>query len=213
VSPDVKICGITDEKALQAAIDSGASYAGFVFYPPSPRALDVKKAAALAAKVPAHVMTVGLLVDPTDDDVLNVTRGVSLGMLQLHGKETPARVAEIRNRAGLPVMKAIGIGSDKDFAPVKEYEAVADMLLFDAKPSKSAALPGGNAESFDWSLLKGREFSRPWLLAGGINADNLADAVRTSGARGVDVSSGVEDRPGHKNPDKIRALLAAARDV
>jgi phosphoribosylanthranilate isomerase len=207
---DVKICGITDEKALQAAAEHGASYVGFVFYPPSPRALDVKKAAQLAAKVPVHIMSVGLLVDPSNDDVLNVTRNVPLGILQLHGKENPARVAEIRNLTGVPVMKAIGIASDKDFAPVKDYEAVADMLLFDAKPSKNAALPGGNAESFDWSLLKGKQFARPWLLAGGINANNLAEAVAESGARGIDISSGVEDKPGHKSPEKIRKLLEVA---
>jgi phosphoribosylanthranilate isomerase len=211
VSPDVKICGITDDQALKAAVEHGASYVGFVFYPPSPRALDVKPAAALAAKVPAHIMTVGLLVDPTDNDVLEVARNVPLGMIQLHGKETPARVAKIRHLANLPAMKAIGIASNEDFTQVKDYEAVADMLLFDAKPSKNAVLPGGNAESFDWSLLKGKKFARPWLLAGGINAKNLAEALTESGARGVDVSSGVEDKPGHKNPDKIRELLEEAK--
>jgi phosphoribosylanthranilate isomerase len=191
VSPDVKICGISDDKALQAAIECGASYVGFVFYPPSPRALDTKIAAQLAVKVPVHIMSVGLLVDPSDDDILNVVRNVVPSM----------------------VMKAIGIATEKDFVAVKDYEAVADMLLFDAKPSKNAALPGGNAESFDWSLLKGRSFAKPWLLAGGINAHNLAEAVKESGARGVYVSSGVEDRPGHKNPDKIREFLKIAESL
>lgn len=208
---EVKICGIRDENALQAAVKGGASYVGFVFYPPSLRALDSISAHKLANKVPGHITTVGLMVDPSDEDVSKLIREVPLRMLQLHGKESPARVEEIRNLANLPVIKAIGIASADDFAQVKDYEAVADMLLFDAKPSKNATRPGGNAESFDWSLLKGRKFSKPWLLAGGINAGNIAEAVKQSGAHGIDVSSGVEDSPGQKNPDKIRELLEAAK--
>jgi phosphoribosylanthranilate isomerase len=213
VTVEVKICGINSEEALQAAVKGGASYAGFVFYPPSPRALDLKTAQKLVVSVPAHIMTVGLFVDPTDDELFNTIRNVPLNMIQLHGKETPARVTEIRNLTVLPVMKAIGIAGAEDFAPVKDYEAVADMLLFDAKPSKQAKLPGGNAESFDWSLLKDRTFAKTWLLAGGINAQNLAKAVRQSGTRGVDVSSGVEDSPGHKDPEKIQALLEKAKQL
>jgi phosphoribosylanthranilate isomerase len=213
VSVDVKICGITDAAALQAAVKGRASYVGFVFYPPSPRALKVDVAQKLAESVPAHITTVGLFVDPKDDRLFAFSRNVPLGLIQLHGKETPERVAEIRMMTGIPVMKAFGIGSAEDFKQVAAYEEVADMYLFDAKPSPQTSLPGGNAESFDWSLLKGRTFTKPWLLAGGLNARNIADAVKASEAKGVDISSGVEDRPGHKSPEKIQEFMERARQL
>jgi len=210
VSVEVKICGITDADALKTAIKAGASYVGFVFYPRSPRAMKVDAAQKLSESVPAHVMTAGLFVDPHDDKLFAVARNVPLGIIQLHGDESPARVDEIRTFTGLPVMKAIGIANERDFVQVGAYEEVADMLLFDAKPPPTATRPGGNAESFDWRLLKGRRFKRPWMLAGGLSTQNLAAAVRLSGASAVDVSSGVEDRPGHKNPEKIREFISLA---
>jgi phosphoribosylanthranilate isomerase len=207
---DVKICGINDKTALRTAVEAGAAYVGFVFYPRSPRSVTLEAAHKFVNSVPAHVVTVGLLVDPTDDELRQVPRLVpSLGMIQLHGKETPARVAEARLLSERPVMKAIGISSAADLDQVKDYVGIADQFLFDAKPAEGA-LPGGNAVAFDWALLKGYSNGRPWLLAGGLNAQNLAEAVRQSGARGVDVSSGVEDRPGHKDQDKICEFIGLA---
>lgn len=205
---DVKICGINDADSLQAAVKSGASYVGFVFYPASPRALSVEAAQKLAESVPAHVITVGLFVDPADEELLAVTRHVPLGMLQLHGAETPRRAAALRLLTGLPVIKAFGIATAEDVKAVMNYET--DMYLFDAKPSPGATLPGGTGTVFNWPILKGQKFNRPWLLAGGLNAQNLIEAVKQSGAPGIDVSSGVENSPGHKNPDKIRELMALA---
>jgi len=207
----VKICGINDEPALQTAIEAGASYVGFVFYSPSPRAVGTELAKRLAAHVPVHIISVGLFVDPQPEQLKTFLHEVPLRMIQLHGKETPATVEQIRKLSGLPVMKAVGIHEAGDFDRVGDYEDVADMLLFDAKPSPKAKLPGGNAESFDWTLLKGRNFKKPWMLAGGLQADNLATAVKQSGALIVDVSSGVEDRPGHKDPGKIRAFMDVAK--
>jgi phosphoribosylanthranilate isomerase len=209
VSVAVKICGITDEVALETAIETGAFYVGFVFYPPSPRALTIEIAQKLASIVPAHVTTVGLFVDPTDGELRNVLRELPLGMIQLHGAEKPARVTAIRALTGLKVMKAIGVTNARDLDRAKNYDTV-DQFLFDAKPQEGA-IPGGTGSAFDWSLLAGRTFTKPWLLAGGLNAQNLAEAVKKSGAQAVDVSSGVEDRPGHKSSAKIREFMDAAR--
>jgi phosphoribosylanthranilate isomerase len=204
-----KICGINSRTALDAAITGGAAFVGFVFYPRSPRALTPADAATLAAAVPAGIRKVALLVDETDARLSEIRAAVPLDMLQLHGREAPARVGAIKERFGLPTMKAISIATEADVAAAENYLTVADWLLFDAKPPPmmTEALPGGNALSFDWQLIAGRSWPLPWMLSGGLNSGNLAEAVRISGAHVVDVSSGVEDRPGHKNPAKISAFL------
>jgi len=207
-----KICGVNSRAALDAAIAGGAGLVGFVFYPPSPRALTTEAAAQLAAAVPPVVAKVGLLVDEPDERIAEILARVSLDMLQLHGQETPARVDDIRRRFGLPVMKALKIAEAVDLAVADRYIGHADWLLFDAKPppQMAGALPGGNAFSFDWQLLAGRSWPSPWMLSGGLTRENLAEAVRISGARVVDVSSGVESQPGQKDPERIAAFLAEA---
>lgn len=210
---EAKICGINTIAAAATAVGAGADYIGLVFYPPSPRAVTPQQAHAIAATVPPRVRKVALLVDADDARIRQIREAVPLDLLQLHGAETPARVAEIKARFGLPVMKAVKIAGADDVAGAEAYLRAADRLLFDAKPPKDmkGALPGGNALAFDWELLAGRSWPIPWMLSGGLDAANLAEAVRISRARAVDVSSGVEDKPGVKNPDKIRAFLAVAR--
>jgi phosphoribosylanthranilate isomerase len=209
----VKICGLNAPPAVAAAVDGGASHVGLVFYRPSPRYVTPDEAAQLAGMVPDRVATVGLFVDCDDDAIEAVLRRVPLDMLQLHGSEPPGRVAELRQSFRLPVMKAIKVAVAEDLEQVAAYEPVVDWLLFDAKPPKEMtdALPGGNALAFEWSLIHGRRWGRPAILSGGLCRANLEAAVRTSGIRAVDVSSGVEDRPGCKSPDKIRAFLERAR--
>lgn len=208
---ETKICGIRSPDALAAAVSGGARYVGLVFYPPSPRALGPVEAAALARHVPTGMRTVGLFVEPDDELLDRVLGQVPLDMIQLHGDETPGRIAEIKGAVSAPVMKAIRVASEADLVSVPDYEAVADMLLFDAKPPPVVtALPGGNGVPFDWTILAGRSWSRPWMLSGGLTADNLAESVRVTGATILDVSSGVEDRPGHKDPALIDAFLARA---
>lgn len=211
----VKICGQTSAAAIQHAAREGAAYVGLVFYPPSPRSLDFATARRLALATPPGVVRVALLVDPDDAFLDELLAAVPVDMLQLHGGESPERVAEIRARTGLPVMKAVGIRDAADVARIAEFEAVADQLLIDAKPPREdpGALPGGNALSFDWRLIAGRAWSRPWMLAGGLTAENVADAVRLTGARQLDVSSGVERRPGEKDPEKISAFIRAAEEA
>lgn len=212
MSVRVKICGVNSRPALDAAIAGGAGFIGFNFYPPSPRALTPEAAAALAAAVPPVIAKVGVLVDEPDERIAEILARVSLDMLQPHGKETPSRVDDIRRRFGLPVMKALKIAEAADLAVADRYFGHADWLLFDAKPppQMTGALPGGNALSFDWQLLAGRSWPSPWMLSGGLTPENLAEAVRISGARVVDVSSGVESQPGQKDPGKIAAFLAEA---
>jgi phosphoribosylanthranilate isomerase len=211
---EVKICGLTDAVAVGAAADGGARYLGFMFYPPSPRALSPAEAAPLAALAPSGCRTVGVLVDPTDDELDALLSEVPLDLLQLHGAQTPQRVAAIRAATGRPVIKALSVAEAGDLAPVAAYAEVADMLLFDARPPRApGALPGGNGVAFDWRLLRDLKVARPWLLAGGLSAANLDSAVRLSGARAVDVSSGVEERPGRKDPALIRAFLEIAATV
>jgi phosphoribosylanthranilate isomerase len=207
-----KICGLSTPETVDAAVAGGAAYVGFVFYPPSPRSLEPARAAALAARVPVPVIRVGLVVDESDERIAAILETCPLEMLQLHGRETPARTGEIRRRFGLPVMKAIAVAGPGDPEAARPYEPVADWLLFDAKPptpveGAPAPLPGGNARVFDWQLLAGLSWQRPWMLSGGLTPENVAEAVRIAGAETVDVSSGVEDRPGLKNPDKIRRFL------
>lgn len=215
MSIDVKICGLKTPAAVNASVEGGARMLGFNFYAPSSRCVTPALAGALGQLVPAHVVKVGLVVDADDEAIASILAEAKLDMLQLHGHETPERTAEVRSRFGLPVMKVISVSDAADIAAARAFEAVADRLLFDAKPPKAMkdALPGGNAISFDWSLLKGQSFGKPWMLAGGLHAGNVAEAVRATGARAVDLSSGVEDRPGEKSISKINAFLALARTL
>ncbi|KPP89549.1 MAG: phosphoribosylanthranilate isomerase TrpF [Rhodobacteraceae bacterium HLUCCA08] len=208
----VKICGLKTRDAVDAAVSAGAAYLGFVFFARSPRAVSVTEAAALAVQVPPGVAKVALVVDADESTLDALVGAVPLDMLQLHGHETPARVAAIRARHGLPVMKAVGVSGAEDLGAIDLYSGVADQLLIDAKPAPGADLPGGNGIAFDWRLLAGRKYwTRPWMLAGGLTPGNVAEAVRLTGARQVDVSSGVESAPGVKDPGLIRAFVDAAR--
>ncbi len=207
----IKICGLTDPADIPAAILAGASYVGFVFFPKSPRHLELEAAAVMAASVPVGIMKVALTVDADDAMLDTLTGQVPLDMLQLHGSETPERVAGVKSRYGLPVMKAVGIADAGDLPQLETYGRVADQLLVDAKPPKGADRPGGNAMAFDWTLIAGRRWPVPWMLAGGLTPENVAQAVRLTGARQVDVSSGVESAPGVKDADKMRAFVEAAQ--
>jgi phosphoribosylanthranilate isomerase len=204
-----KVCGLTTEAQVEAAAEAGAGYVGLVFFPRSPRAVTAERARELAWAAPVGVAKVGLFVDATDEELETVLDRVPLDMVQLHGRETPERVAEVRARWGLPVMKAVGIGGPEDLGRAKAYEGVADQLLLDAKAPPGAVLPGGNGVAFDWGLLKGFSSRLPWMLAGGLTPFNVAEAVRASGARQVDVSSGVESAPGVKDPALVRAFAQA----
>ncbi|MCF3974726.1 phosphoribosylanthranilate isomerase [Paracoccus salsus] len=207
----VKICGLSQPADVAAAVDSGARYVGFVFYPKSPRAVTAGQARRLGADLPPGVARVGLFVNP-DDAMLEATLAQApLDMIQLHGKESPERVAQVKALTGLPVMKAVGIAVPDDLGALTDYGLVADMLLVDAKAPPEADLPGGNGLAFDWRLLVGRRWLRPWLLAGGLTPLNVAEAIRLTGAPGVDVSSGVETAPGVKDAALIRDFIAASR--
>lgn len=206
---EAKICGIRDDIAARAAVEGGAAFVGFIFYPPSPRAVAPEGAARIAAGLPSGLGKVAVTVDADDAALGAILKAYDFDLLQLHGKESPARVAEVRKRFGRPVMKAIPVAGAEDLAGVNDYLPVVDRLLFDAKPPKDmkGALPGGNALSFDWTLLAGKDWPKPWFLSGGLDAGNLAEALRVTRAPAVDVSSGVEDKPGRKNPEKIAAFL------
>lgn len=195
---------------MDAAVGAGARYLGFVFFPPSPRSVDPATAGALTRRAPFDVARVGLFVDPDDALLDTVLAQVPLDIVQLHGGETPARLVEIRTRTGLPVMKAVGLAGPEDLPALWDYGHAADLLLIDAKPAPDAVLPGGNGLAFDWRLLAGRRLLRPWLLAGGLTPANVAEAIRLTGAQGVDVSSGVESAPGVKDPARIAAFCRAA---
>ncbi|ETD81684.1 phosphoribosylanthranilate isomerase [Rhodobacter capsulatus] len=206
-----KICGLRTPADVEAAAAAGAGYIGLVFFPRSPRHLEIGAARDLALAAPVGLAKVGLVVDAEDADLEAITASVPLDMLQLHGRESPARVAEVKARFGLPVMKALGVAEAADLAAIAEYEAVADQILIDAKAPKGAALPGGNGLSFDWRLIAGRVWQRPWMLAGGLTPGNVAEAVRLTGTRQVDVSSGVESAPGVKDAARIATFVAAAQ--
>jgi phosphoribosylanthranilate isomerase len=207
-----KICGLSTEAAVTAAVAGGAAYLGFVFYPPSPRAVTAERAASVSAAVPEGIARVGLFVDADDDAIAAVLARAPIDLMQFHGGESPERVADAKTRFGRPVMKTIAIAGPEDVLAAARYEEVADLLLFDAKPPRRPeALPGGNGLAFDWGLIAGRSWRCPWMLSGGLTAELLPEAVRISGAAAVDVSSGVESRPGEKDLDKIGAFLAAAR--
>ncbi|PRY93774.1 phosphoribosylanthranilate isomerase [Hasllibacter halocynthiae] len=206
----VKICGLTERDALDAAVAAGAAYVGFVFFPRSPRNVEPPRAAALAGAVPAGVAKVGLLVDPSDADLDAVLSAVPLDVIQLHGGETPARAAEVKARTGLPVMKAVGLRDRADLAALNLWAGAADQVLVDAKPPEGADLPGGNGLAFDWTLLSDRRWFGPWMLAGGLTPGNVAEAMARTNARQVDVSSGVESAPGVKDAALVRRFIAAA---
>lgn len=210
MSVRVKICGLKEPAHVAAAVEAGAAYVGFVFFPKSPRHVAIPAAAALAATVPPGVAKVALTVNASDAELDAITGRVPLDMLQLHGAESPGRVAEVRARYGLPVMKAVGIADEADLAAIQTYGRVADQLLIDAKPPKDAAHPGGNGLAFDWRLVARKYWPCPWVLAGGLNPENVTTAIHLTGAQQVDVSSGVETAPGVKDEALIRAFLAAA---
>jgi phosphoribosylanthranilate isomerase len=207
--PQVKICGLTEPARVEQAGRLGAAFVGFVFYPPSPRYVDPVRAAELAGAAPAGVATVGLVVDADDHELEMLLQQVPLDVLQLHGYETPERVAAIALRFGCRVIKALRLETVADLGLLAEQAAAADMILFDAKPPRDAAYPGGHGLPFDWRVLEGVALDRPWVLAGGLHAGNVAEAVVRTGAPIVDVSSGVEVRPGVKDPDKLEAFFAA----
>lgn len=209
----VKVCGLTEASTLDVAVKGGAAFVGFVFFPASPRALSLPQASSLAAAVPADVRRIGVVVDADDAALTAILSAVDLDLLQCHGTESPRRIAEIRSRFGRPVIKAIGVSRDEDLAAARDYEVAADMLLFDGRPPAAASRPGGNAIAFPWSLPRARNWRLPWILAGGLSADNLAQAVTESGARTVDVSSGVEIAPGRKDASKIATFLDLARTL
>jgi len=209
----VKICGLRTAADVDAVARAGAAYAGFVFFPRSPRHLTLAEARIAALAAPPGLAKVALTVDAGDADLDAIVEAVPLDMLQLHGHETPDRVAQVRARYGLPVMKAVGVADDGDLLAIADYLAVADQVLIDAKPPRGADLPGGNGLAFDWRLLAGRRWPKPWMLAGGLTAANVAEAVRLTGARQVDVSSGVESAPGVKDELLIAAFVAAATNV
>ncbi len=209
----VKICGLATEAGLDAALACGADMAGFVFFDKSPRHVSLELAANLGRRAARRTCKVLVTVDAGDALLAAAIEAINPALLQLHGCETPERVAAIRARFGLPVMKAIGIGAAADLALVPGFDGVADFLLFDAKPSRPNGRPGGSGTSFDWSLLGMIETKKPWLLAGGLNSGNVADALAQTGAPGVDVSSGVENAPGVKDRNKIAAFIAVAREA
>ena len=207
----VKICGLSTPETVAAAAQAGAAYVGFVFFEKSPRNVSIEQARDLAVDVPMGVAKVALTVNADDAMLEQLMARVPLDMVQLHGSETPERVTEVRALTGLPVMKAVGIAQAEDVEKLDAYAAVADQLLVDAKPPAGGDLPGGNGLSFDWRLISNRRWSVPWMLAGGLTPDNVAEAIRLTGARQVDVSSGVESAPGVKDADMIAALIRAAQ--
>jgi phosphoribosylanthranilate isomerase len=209
----IKICGLKTPEALDVALEAGADMVGFVFFPPSPRDLGREAARVLGARVRGRAAKVALTVDANNHLLRDVIEVLKPDMLQLHGQETPERVAVVRSHFGLPVMKALPIAERRDLSPIHLYAKVADRLIFDARPPKEATRPGGLGTPFDWKLLAGINPGVPFMLSGGLNPDNVADAVAITRASGVDVSSGVERAPGVKDLDKIRAFITAARAI
>ena len=207
---NVKICGLTESADVPAALLAGARYIGFVFFEKSPRNLSIEEAAFMATTVPEGICKVALTVNASDAFLDEMLAVVPIDMLQLHGAESPERVSEVKARYGLPVMKAVGVAGPEDLAALDEYVKVADQILVDAKPPKAGGLPGGNGLAFDWRLIAGRRWPVPWMLAGGLTPDNVAQAIAMTGARQVDVSSGVESVPGVKDADLIMAFCTAA---
>ena len=205
-----KICGLSTPETAAAAVEAGAAFVGFVFFDKSPRNVSVEQAMALALAIPPGVVKVALTVNASDALLTKLTEKVALDMLQLHGNESLERVADVQARFRLPVMKALGVADESDLLAVEAYAAVADQILIDAKPPKNSVLPGGNGLAFDWRLMAGRRFACPWMLAGGLTPENVAEAISLTGARQVDVSSGVESSPGVKDIVAISAFIEAA---
>jgi phosphoribosylanthranilate isomerase len=206
----VKICGVKRPEDVRAVAAAGAAYIGLNFFPKSPRFVTLEQARVLALEAPIGLCKVALTVDADDATLDAIVEGMPLDMLQLHGHESPERVADVRARYGLPVMKVIGVADEGDLAPLMDYSLVADQIMIDAKPPKSAKLPGGNGLTFDWRLVAQRRWLRPWMLAGGLTAANVAEAIRLTNARQVDLASGVESAPGVKDPALIHAFVKAA---
>jgi phosphoribosylanthranilate isomerase len=209
----IKICGLKTSEALDVALTAGADLVGFVFFAPSPRHVGFEAARALSERVRGRAQKVALSVDAGDDELAASIEALKPDLLQLHGREMPERVAAVRERFGLPVMKALPIAERADLAAIRRYEGVADRLIFDARAGVEATRPGGLGKRFDWRLLENVQPRVPFMLSGGLDAENVAQALRTTAAPAVDVSSGVERVPGEKDPDKIRAFIAAARDA
>lgn len=208
-----KICGIKTPEALNVAVNSGVRFVGFVFFPPSPRHVTVDTAKELALMLPTEVRSVGLFVDPTDEQLADVLNHVQLDMIQLHGGESPERISEIKGMYAMPVLKAFSVSTAEDIVRARTYAEVLDWYVFDAKPPANAEVPGGTGQSFDWTILQGKIFDKPWMLSGGLTADNVAEALSILSPTAVDVSSGVESTRGVKDIDKIKAFLAAVKDV
>jgi phosphoribosylanthranilate isomerase len=207
----VKICGLKSAEAVDAALDSGADMIGFVFFPPSPRNVAFDTARALSERVRGRALKVALSVDATDALLRQIIESLAPDLLQLHGRESPDRVSAVRRRFGLPVMKALPIAEEADLAAIGTYEQQADRLIFDARAPREASRPGGLGRRFDWHLLRNIATAAPFMLSGGLDVDNVAEALRITQAPGVDVSSGIERALGEKDPDRIRAFVAAAR--
>lgn len=207
----VKICGLNSAETVDAAVHAGVDYVGLNFHDRSPRKVTLEAASALAERMRGRVKIVALVPDAGDEQLAAIARAVRPDFIQLHGRETPDRVGAVRATFGIPIIKALPVAEAADFANVAAYEAAADMLLFDAKPAPGADRTGGHGVAFDWQLLKGRKFTRPWLLAGGLNSENVARAIHIADAPGVDTSSGVETAPGVKSAEMIRSFAAAAR--
>ncbi|MGE3246704.1 MAG: phosphoribosylanthranilate isomerase [Beijerinckiaceae bacterium] len=207
----IKICGLSTPDTLQAALDAGADMVGFVFFAPSPRNISFDLARGLGSLAKSEASKVALSVDADDVLMEGIVGSLQPDILQLHGKETPQRMAALKARYGLPLMKAIHVSEAADLAALDEYIDVADRILFDARPPKGAVLPGGNGAAFDWTILHGLNLQKPWMLSGGLDVFNVAQAVHITHARGVDVSSGVESAPGVKDADLIRKFVLAAR--
>jgi phosphoribosylanthranilate isomerase len=210
-APRIKICGLKTAQALDAAIKARADFAGFVFFAPSPRHVGPDEAQQLANRADGRIKRVGLFVDATDSDIAEAIAAARLDVIQLHGQETPECAAKLKAHFGLPVWKAVAVTSASDVARAQAYREATDLILFDAKTPKGAALPGGMGLSFDWSLLANRKSGQDWGLAGGLTPENVGEAVHTTGAPLVDTSSGVESAPGVKDVDKIAAFCKAAR--
>lgn len=209
----VKICGLSTPDTLDAALDAGADMVGFMFFPPSPRNISLHTARELSSRVKDRAEKVAVTVDADDAMLASIIDVLQPDLLQLHGKETPARVSAIKQRFGLPAMKVLPIETKSDLGAIPLYARIADRLLFDAKAPRDATRPGGLGKPFDWHLLEGLDLSVPFLLSGGLDPDNVAEALRITRAPGVDVSSGVESAPGVKDADKIRAFIRAAREA
>jgi phosphoribosylanthranilate isomerase len=207
----VKICGLTSENSIKHAVTAGADYIGFVFFSKSPRYVTFSQAADLASLIPESVIKVALVVDPNNTLLSDMVKHVPIDMIQLQGRESPQRVREIKELTGLPVMKAVGVSEEADLEIIDSYATVADQLLIDAKPAKGSILPGGNGLAFDWKLMSGKTWDVPWMLAGGLNAENVVEAIQITGAAQIDVSSGVEKTPGDKDPDKVTLFIQKAK--